>query len=155
MRFQDREEAEEALRAVMQGASFQSVAVQIAGVSASNRHAVWFSVDRFPTVVKTVIDGLRVGEVSDVFPHGRKYKLVKLKGKRGGKPMDFSKVQGKLKRIAGREKFQKVLSGYLSQLRQTSKIRIHEKNLEEFEKQYWQGFPDKNAMGDASTGALE
>ena len=62
--------------------------------------------------------------------------------KRGGHLMELSEFQEKLIRIVGREKFEKALSKYLSQLRQTTKITIHQKNLEDLEERYWQGFSD-------------
>jgi parvulin-like peptidyl-prolyl isomerase len=140
MRFQDKAEAEKILRELQQGASFEFLAAQVLGGSLPKKDTVWVPVDRFAPVIRTAIIGLKVGEVSDVISHGRKYKIIKLKGKRGGETLEFSKVEERLERLAGREKFEKVLSEYLSRLRKASDIKIYENRLRKIEDEYWKGF---------------
>jgi parvulin-like peptidyl-prolyl isomerase len=143
MRFQEQRKAEEIHKELRQGASFEFLEAEVSGGMTPRKDTVWVPVDRFAPVVRAAVSGLKVGEVSDVIGHGRKFKIIKLKGKRGGNPVAFSKVEERLKGLVGQEKFKRVLAEYLSRLRKASKIKIHEKNLEEIEDDFWRGMPEK------------
>ncbi len=143
MRFQDRTEAEKILRELGQGASFEFLETQVSEALVARREKVWLRVDRFPPTVRKAVGGLKIGEFSDVIAHGRKFKIIKLKGKRGGKPIEFSKIVERVRRVVVRKRFQEVLSEYMARLRKASKIKIHEKALKKIEERYWKALPEE------------
>lgn len=143
MRFHEEGEAKKILNELRQGASFEFLEAQISGGMPGKDRTVWVPVDRFAPVIRTAVNGLSPGEVSDVISHGRKYKIIKLKGKRGGTPVAFSEVEDQVKRMVGQEKFEKVLADYLARLRKASRIKIHEKALEDIAEKYWRGSPEE------------
>ncbi len=58
------------------------------------------------------------------------YRIIKLKDKRGGEPIEFSVIVDTLKKIVVKKNFNKMLSKYLAKLRVISKIRINKKSPE-------------------------
>ena len=136
MIFQSREDAEKALKELKEGANFEYLAAQVSERWTPKGRHVWVTTDRFPLAIRNEIDRLEVGQISDVFADGRQYKIIKLKGKRGGKPEEFSRVAGRLKGIVGQQKFSIVLSDYLAKLRKESKIKINKKALKRIEEKY-------------------
>jgi parvulin-like peptidyl-prolyl isomerase len=136
MRFQDRIEAEKILEELKQGADFEFLAAQTLEGARAKRGDVWVRIEVLSPAVRKALGQLKVGEFSDIIADGRQFKIVKLKGRRGGEPIEFCKVVERLKRVVGREKFEKVLSEYLSRLRNTSKIKLYKKAIQEIEEQY-------------------
>ncbi len=136
MRFQDRKEGEKILEELKQGADFDFLAAQISEGSGAKRGDVWVRIEVLSPAVRTALGRLKAGEFSDLISDGKNFKIVKLKGRRGGGAIEFSKVVDSLKRMVGRKKFEKVLSEYLSRLRQASDIKINKKAIEEMEERY-------------------
>jgi len=87
------------------------------------------------------LNRLEAGEISEVIVDKMQYKIIKLKGKRGGEPIEFSRVVDRLKKIVGQKNFDKILSKYLAELRDVSTIRINKKALKLLEKKYGQELP--------------
>ncbi|MBN1840859.1 MAG: peptidyl-prolyl cis-trans isomerase [Deltaproteobacteria bacterium] len=137
MRFGDRKEGEKILEELRQGADFEFLATLVSEGSSAKRGMAWVRAESFSPAVRDALSQLKVGEFSDLIADGRQHKIIKLKGKRGGEPIEFSRVLERLKRIVGREKFEKKLSEYLSRLRKASKIKIHKKALKGIEEKYW------------------
>ncbi|MHC4474135.1 MAG: peptidylprolyl isomerase [Planctomycetota bacterium] len=141
MRFQDRIEAEKILEELKQGADFEFLAAQTSEGARAKRGNVWVRIEVLSPTVRKALGQLKVGGFTDIIADGRQFKIVKLKGRRGGEPIEFSKVVERLKRVVGREKFEKVLSEYLSRVRNTSKIKLYKKAIEEVEEKYWNNLP--------------
>ena len=131
-----RKEAEKALKELKAGANFEYLAARLSERWAPRGKHVWVRTDQFTPTVRNEIDRLNVGQLSKVLADGRQYRIIKLKGKRGGKPAPFSRVAGILEKIVGRLKFNTVLSDYLARLRRESTIKINEKALKRLEKKY-------------------
>ena len=136
MIFQAREDAEKALKELKEGANFEYLAARVSERWRPKGARVWFSADRFPPGIRKELNRLEAGQISDVLADGRHYKIIKLKGKRGGEPEEFSRVAGRLKRIVGQQKFDTVLSDYLAKLRKRSNIKINKKALKKIEENY-------------------
>ena len=136
MIFQSREDADNALKELKEGANFEYLAARVSERWRPRGTRVWLSADRFPPGIRKELNRLEAGQISDVLADGRHYKIIKLKGKRGGEPEEFSRVAGRLKKIVGQQKFDAVLSDYLAKLRKTSNIKINKKALKRIEEKY-------------------
>ena len=141
MTFYNREDADKTLKELRQGAGFEYLAARVSVRWMPRRRDVWVNADRFSPVMREALNRLKVGEISDVIADGKEYKIIKLKGKRGGEPIEFSRVVEHLKRAVGQNKFGELLSDYLARLRQDSKIKINKKALKRIQKEYWNSSP--------------
>jgi parvulin-like peptidyl-prolyl isomerase len=141
MRFQDRKEGEMILEELKQGADFEFLAARTSVGSGAKRGNVWVRIEVLSPAVRKALGQLKVGGFSDLFADGRQFKIVKLKGRRGGEPIAFSKVVERLRRVVGQKKFEKMLTEYLSRLRKASKIKIYKDAIEQIEEKYWSNLP--------------
>lgn len=139
MTFRAREDAEKALKELKQGANFEYLATHVSERWTPKQARVWVNTDRFPLGIRKELNRLEVGQTSDVLADGRQYKIIKLKGKRGGAPEEFSRVARSLKKIVAQQKFNTALSDYLAKLRKESNIKIDKKALNRIEEKYKAG----------------
>jgi parvulin-like peptidyl-prolyl isomerase len=137
MTFHAMDDAENVLDELKQGANFDFLAARVSERAKAKRDVVWISVDRFAPSIRKELNRLKKGEISDVIVDGGKYKIVKLKGKRGGDVVEFSRVVKKLERIVFKIKFDEMLSDYLAKLRKTSVIKIDNEALKRIEEKYF------------------
>jgi parvulin-like peptidyl-prolyl isomerase len=91
-----------------------------------------------PREVKAALDEMREGEISDVIQRGRDYVILKLKGKRGGEVLEYSKVADTIEGMVREEKFKNIIAEYIQRLRDRADIDIHSRAVERIEKKYWQ-----------------
>jgi len=131
-----RKEAEKALKELKAGANFEYLAARVSERWRPRGKHVWVTADQFPPTVRNEIDRLKVGQLSKVLADGRQYRIIKLKGKRGGKPEPFSRVAGSLEKIVARLNFNIVLSDYLSRLRKESNVKINKNALKGIEQRF-------------------
>lgn len=136
MIFQKQEDAGKALKELKEGANFEYLAARVSERWTPKTSRVWVNINRFPPDIRKELNRLEVGQISAVLADGRQYKIIKLKGKRGGEPEEFSRVAGRLKKIVGQQKFNTVLSNYLAKLRKRSNIKINKKALKRIEEKY-------------------
>ncbi len=132
------EDAEKALKELKQGASFEFLAAQVSEKWIPRQRTVWVNADSFSPAIRKELNRLEAGEITEVIADNRQYKIIKLKGKRGGEPIEFSGVIDRLKKIVGQKNFDKMLSKYLTELRDVSKIKINKKALKLIQKKYRQ-----------------
>ena len=132
------EDAEKALKELKQGASFEFLAAQVSEKWIPRQRTVWVNADSFSPAIRKELNRLEAGEITEVIADNRQYKIIKLKGKRGGEPIEFSGVVDRLKKIVGQKNFDKMLSKYLTELRDVSKIKINKKALKLIQKKYRQ-----------------
>ncbi|MDY7001244.1 MAG: peptidyl-prolyl cis-trans isomerase [Thermodesulfobacteriota bacterium] len=142
MRFKDEEEAEDILDELRQGASFSFLAAEVSG-SMRKKGRVWVREEAFSHPVREELHRMKKGDISNVIADGRDYKIIKLKGKRGGEPIPYPKVVNRLDSLVGQEKFRQVLSEYMEKLRDFSTIKVHEKAIKQIEEKYWKEIPKK------------
>ena len=141
MIFQQQEDAENAHKELKQGANFEFLAPLVSEKWMPRQGGVWVNVDRLSPAIKKEFDRMNIGQTSDVIADGGEYRIIKLKDKRGGEPIEFFKLVDTLKKIVGKKNFDKMLSEYLAKLRDISKIRINKKALKLIEKKYWKKPP--------------
>ena len=132
------EDAEKALKELKQGASFEFLAAQVSEKWIPRQRTVWVNADSFSPAIRKELNRLEAGEITEVIADNKQYKIIKLKGKRGGEPIEFSGVVDRLKKIVGQKNFDKMLSKYLTELRDVSKIKINKKALKLIQKKYRQ-----------------
>ena len=143
MIFQARKDAEKALKELKQGASFEFLGAQVAENWIPRQRVVWVNADSFSPAIRKELNRLKPGEISEVIADNRQHRIIKLKGKRGGEPIQFSRIVDRLRKIVGQKNFDKMLSKYLTELRDVSTIRINKKALKLIEEQYRQELPEK------------
>jgi len=136
MTFRARGDAEKALKELKEGANFEYLATHVSERWTPKASRIWVNANRFPPGIRKELNRLEVGQISDIIADGRQYKIIKLKGKRGGEPEEFSRVAGRLKKIVGQQKFNTVLSDYLAKLRKRSNIKIDKKAVKRIEEKY-------------------
>jgi parvulin-like peptidyl-prolyl isomerase len=143
MIFKTRKDAEKALKELKQGASFNFLAAQVSETWRPRQKAVWVNADSFSPAIRKELNRLKAGEISEVIADNIQYKIIKLKGKRGGEPIEFSRIVDRLKKIVGQKNFDKTLSKYLAELRDVSTIRINKNALKLIEEKYRQKLPEE------------
>ncbi len=129
--FKERKEAEKILQELKQGADFGFLAGELANGGMRRKSRVWVHSRELSSPVRSALRGLKVGGVTGVIADGRDFRIVKLKGRRGGAPVAFSKITDRLKKLVGRQKFDRVLSEYLAKLHKVSEIKVKEKALKQ------------------------
>jgi len=137
MTFSAMDDAENALSELKQGANFSFLADRVSAKSKIKRDVVWMNVDRFAPSMQKELNRLKKGEVSNVVVDGREYKILKLKGKRGGEVIEFSMIVKRLERMVFKIKYNEMLSDYLAKLRKISMIKIDNKALKLIEEKYF------------------
>lgn len=136
MIFSTHDAAEAILKELRQGADFSFLASKKSLATPRTGANVWIPLGRLSTAMREGIKELEVGGISEVIRDSRKYKIIKLKGKRGGAHEDFSRVRDKVRRIVTKIKFDKWLQQYTEELRNISSIAINKKVLNELTKKY-------------------
>ncbi|HUV50338.1 MAG TPA: peptidyl-prolyl cis-trans isomerase [Anaerolineae bacterium] len=136
MIFNASKDAEKALKELKQGAGFEFLAARVSERWIPRQRAVWVNADSFSPAISKELNRLKPGEISNVIADDRQYRIIKLKGKRGGKPIEFFRVVDKLKKATGQKKFNEIISEYLTKLRKESGIKINKKALKQIEEKY-------------------
>lgn len=143
MVFQQREYAQNALDELKQGADFQFLAARLSEKWMPRKKAVWVNANSLSPAIREELNRLGVGQTSDVISDSKQYKIIKLKGKKGGEPVEFSRIVDTLKKIVGQKNFNKVLSKYLAKLRGVSTIKVNKNALKHIEKKFWKESREK------------
>ncbi len=144
MSFQSQEEAEKIVEELRQGADFEFLSTWLDGGSVQRPSRVWRKHEELSPPVRRAVKGLKVGQISGVIPNGGKFKILKLKGKRGGDVAAFSQVIGRVEELVAQRKFDRVLQRYLKRLREKSEIRIDRGALKDIEQDYWNGTSEES-----------
>jgi len=136
MIFNTRKDADNALKELKQGASFEFLGPLVSERWKPRQRVVWVNANSFSPAIRKELNRLKPGEISEVIADNRQYKIIKLKGKRGGGYIEFSRLVNTLRKIVGQNNFDKVLSKYLAKLRKGSRIKINKKVLRQIEEKY-------------------
>ncbi len=130
------ESAEAVLKELREGANFEflsskkSIMAQRTGVN------VWIPIGRLSPAAKKAIIDLGIGQLSNIVEDSKRYKIIKLKGKRGGEHKNFSIVKNRIKQILIKRKFKNWLKKYVDNLRNVSQININKKMINELKERY-------------------
>ena len=136
MALQTLESAEAVLKELREGADFEFLASKKSVMTMRTGVNVWIPLWRLSPDMRMAIIDLEIGGVSDIIQDSRKYKIIKLKGKRGGEYEKFSSVKDMIIQILGKIKFDNWLKEYIDKLRNVSQIDINKKVVNELRKQY-------------------
>jgi len=136
MALQTLESAEAVLKELREGADFEFLASKKSVTAMRTGVNVWIPLGRLSPDMRMAIIDLEIGGVSDVIQDSRKYKIIKLKGKRGGEYEKFSSVKGMIVQIVGKRKFDNWLKEYIDRLHDVSQIDINKKVVNELRKRY-------------------
>lgn len=130
------ESAEAVLKELRQGANFEFLASKKSIIALRTGVNVWVPIRQLSSDMSMAIIDLKIGEVSDIIQEARKYKIIKLKGKRGGEHKKFASVKDKIKQIVVQRKFDDWLKEYIERLRNVSQIDINKKVINELKKRH-------------------
>ncbi len=136
MVFSNSDAAEAVLKELKGGADFEFMASRESLKTPRTGVNVWIPLGRLSPEMRDGIEALAVGEVSEVIQDARKLKIIKLKGRRGGEPEDFSRVVGKVRQVVVKRKFNQWVQEYLAELKNLSSIYINKKLLNELTERY-------------------
>lgn len=139
MIFQRREEADEALGELAEGANFEYLGPRVSSRWSPKSVRVWVGLDSLSDAVRNELSALEIGETSGVFEDSGNYKIVKLKGRKGGRPEEFSRVTARLEKISLGRNFDIILEDYLERLRRKADIKIDRSAVKGLEDNYWGG----------------
>jgi len=137
MVFKDRQKAEQVLDELRQGADFEYLATQVTLMGTARRY-VWVNSNNLPQEIRSALDQMQEGEISEVVQSGRNHVILKLRGKRGKEVLEYSKVAGSIEEMVRKEKFEKVIDEYVHRLREMSDIVIQARAVETINKRIWQ-----------------
>ena len=136
MVLQTLESAETVLKELREGADFEFLASKKSVMAMRTGVNVWIPLGRLSPDMRMAIIDLEIGGVSDIIQDSRKYKIIKLKGKRGGEHKKISSVKHRIKQILGKSKFDNWLKEYIDKLRNVSQIDINKKVVNELRERY-------------------
>ncbi len=130
------ESAEAVLKELKEGADFEFLALKKSVITPRTGVNVWIPLGHlFPGRTQATID-LEIGGVSDIIQESRNYKIIKLKGKRGGEYKEFSSVKDRIVQILIKIKFDNWSKEYMDRLRNVSQIDINKKVVNELRERY-------------------
>ena len=130
------ESAEAVLKELRQGADFEFLSSKKSVMPLRAGVNVWIPIGRLSPAVRMAIIDLESGQLSDIVEDSKRYKIIKLKGKRGGEHEKFSIVKNRIKQILIKKKFNNWLKKYVDKLRNVSQIDINKKMVNELRKRY-------------------
>ena len=125
------ESAEAVLKELREGADFEFLASKKSMMTIRTGVNVWIPLAQLSPYNRKAIINLEIGGVSDIIPESRKYKIIKLKGKRGGEYEEFPKLKNIIMRILVKRNFDNWLKEYTDRLRNVSQLDINKKAVNE------------------------
>ncbi len=131
MVFATSDAAEAVLNELKGGANFEFMASKESLKTPRTGVNVWIPLGSLSPEMREGISDLEVSGISEVIRDSRKWKIIKLKGKRGGEHKEFSRVVAKIRPILEKKKFNEWLQEYLRELKRVSSIHINKKLLNE------------------------
>ncbi|MCJ7616118.1 MAG: peptidylprolyl isomerase, partial [Desulfobacterales bacterium] len=130
------ESAEAVLKELREGADFEFLASKKSVMTMRTGVNVWIPLGRLSPVLRGAIIDLEIGGVSDIIQEPGNYKIIKLKGKRGGEYEEFPKVKNIIMQILVKRNFDNWLKEYINRLRDVSQIDINKKVVNELRTRY-------------------
>jgi parvulin-like peptidyl-prolyl isomerase len=139
MTFANSDAAKAALKELQEGADFEFLASQDALSKIRPGIHVWTPLGHLSAEMREGIKDLDVGGLSDVIKDSRKYKIIKLKGRREREPEAFARIIDQVRQVLVKRKFNQWLQEYLEALRNVSSIYVHKKLLNKLTERYTEG----------------
>ncbi|MFH1673455.1 MAG: peptidyl-prolyl cis-trans isomerase [Pseudomonadota bacterium] len=129
--FSTSDAAEAVLKELKMGADFAFMASKESLTTPRTGVNVWIPVGSLSIPLREAIKTLEIGGISEVIQDSRQFKVLKLKGKRGGEHKEFARVVDRTRQIVVKKKFNEWLQEYLNELKRVSSIHINKKLLNE------------------------
>ncbi len=130
------ESAKAVLEELREGADFEFLASKKSVITMRTGINVWIPLRQLSPDMRMAIIDLEISGVSDIIHESRKYKIIKLKGKRGGEYKEFPKVKDRIIQILVKRNFDNWLKEYIDRLRNVSQIDINKKVVNKLRKRY-------------------
>ena len=130
------ESAEAALKELREGADFEFLTSKKSVMPLRTGVNVWIPFGQLSHGIRMAMIDLEIGELTDIVQESSKFKIIKLKGKRGGEYKKFSTVKERIKQILVKRKFDDWLNEYIDRLRNVSQININKKLVSELRERY-------------------
>ncbi|RPI37838.1 MAG: hypothetical protein EHM54_02120 [Nitrospiraceae bacterium] len=135
IRVRTREEAEEAMASLKNGADFLWLAKEKLPPSL-NEDSIslgWVEKDKLPGSLQKIIDPLKPGDNSPVFESNGYYAIVRLLDKSEGKVKDFESVRETVSRAVFEKQYKEILDGCVADLRGKALITVDDAAVRELE----------------------
>ena len=131
-----KEEALSLLEELKRGADFLRLArLKSEGEDQAERmNPTWWNQEKLPIQVKSSVEQMNIGEISEVIETPPFYQIVKLISREKGEIIEFSETKRMVQTFLGRERYQSLLNEYLEKMRKHSKIKINEDILKNLKK---------------------
>lgn len=138
MMLKNREEAEDALKSLRNGADFLWLARTKLPPDFEEDaiYAVWVKKGNLPKALNEVIDSLKVGDVSPIFEKDGYYAIVRLVAKTEAATEDFEKVKEAVYKAYMEAQYKEKIEEFVFKLRETAKITIYDSALEALEEKW-------------------
>ena len=130
------ESAKAVLEELREGADFEFLASKKSVMTMRTGVNVWIPLRQLSPGMRMAIIDLEIGGVSDIIQETRKYRIIKLKGKRGGEYKEFYSVKDRIIQILVKRNFDNWLKEYIDRLHDVSQIDINKKVINELRKRY-------------------
>ncbi|NOZ68329.1 MAG: hypothetical protein GXP46_03600 [Deferribacteres bacterium] len=133
-----REEAEDTLRSLQNGADFAWLAKNRSVDEAASRggNIGWVAAHQLPGPAREIVKKLKPGEISPVLEIKPFYRIIRLQKKTGKEPYEFDRVKEAVRRRVFAEKYRELYDGYVDRLKQGARIKIYNDAVESFEKMF-------------------
>ncbi len=133
-----REEAEDTLRSLQNGADFSWLAKNrsIDQAASNGGNIGWVAGHQLPGPAREIMDKLKPGEISPVLEIKPFYRIIRLRKKSGKEAYEFDRVKEAVRRRVFGEKYRELYDGYVDRLKKGAQIKIHNDAVESFERMF-------------------
>ncbi len=131
-----REEAEDTLRSLQDGADFSWLAKNrsIDEAASGGGNIGWVAAHQLPGPAREIVEKLKPGDISPVLEIKPFYRIIRLQKKTGKEAYEFDRVKEAVRRKVFAEKYRELYAGYVDKLKEGARIKIYNDAVESFEK---------------------
>jgi peptidyl-prolyl cis-trans isomerase C len=133
-----REEAEDLLKSLKQGADFSWLAKRSSKDSAAENGGDlgWIAKSDLPAPARELIDNLKPGETSPVFETDGKFAFIRLLERSPEEVEDFDAAREDINKASFLNQYRELFDKYMAQLRADAEIKINEGMVKKFEQRF-------------------
>lgn len=133
-----KEEAEEILNSLKQGADFTWFARRksIDPLASKGGDTGWLLRSDLPEPLRGTIDLFEIGDISPVIGMDSSYRVVKLTGKKGGEVKEFDAVKEDVFKSYFSDQVESILKEYVGLLKEEARIELKEDEIRQFEEKF-------------------
>jgi len=144
---EDQARAEDILKQVRTGGSFDKLAKQYSKDSTSQKGGDlgWFGKGRMDPAFEKAAFALKKGEVSPVVKSAFGYHIIRLEDRREGSVRPFDQVKKSIERAIQRERMEKELNALKESIKKKASVSVNDDYFKKFEAQAQPAIPDMGA----------